>query len=123
MKYLYHKGYELGARVVEFIVGEESGAIRDSIVMLGTIVIGAVSASWINVSTALTMTDKTGNVIIDLNEILQGIFPGLLTVLTIMFSWYLLSKKKMSTTKVMLILLVISIVGVLVGFFDPSLTY
>lgn len=123
MRYLYYKGYELGAKAVELIVGKQSNAIRESIVMLGTIVIGAVSASWINVNTSLKMIGANGDVIIDLNNILQGIYPGLLTVATIMMCWWLLSKKKMGPTKVMLILLVISVVGVLLGVFDPGLTY
>ena len=39
MRFLYYKGYELGGKAVEMIVGEKSNAIRESIIMLGTIVI------------------------------------------------------------------------------------
>jgi mannose/fructose/N-acetylgalactosamine-specific phosphotransferase system component IID len=34
-----------------------------------------------------------------------------------------MAKKKMSPIKVMLILVVVAFLGVLVGFFDPQLTY
>ena len=63
MKFLYKKGYEMGGKAVEFLVGEQANAIRDSIVLLGTVVIGAVAGAWVNISTSFTMTaagaDKT----------------------------------------------------------------
>lgn len=34
-----------------------------------------------------------------------------------------MAKKKMSPLKVMLLLVVIAFAGVLIGFFDPALTY
>ena len=52
MRLLYFKGYELGGKAVEMIVGEKANAIRESIIMLGTVVIGAVAASWISITTA-----------------------------------------------------------------------
>ncbi|RBP63337.1 PTS system IID component (Man family) [Alkalibaculum bacchi] len=123
MKFLYFKGYELGGKAVEVIVGEKAKAIRESIVMVGTVVIGAVSASWVNVTTALKMTNPEGEVIIDLQNTLDGIFPKLLTVLTVLFCWWLMAKKKMGPTKVMGLLVVIAFIGVLLGIFDPGLTY
>ena len=50
-------------------------------------------------------------------------YPGFLTALFVLLCWYLLSKKKMSPIKVMLLLVVIALIGVLVGFFNPGLTY
>ena len=47
MRFLYFKGYELGGKAIDFLVGERATAIRESIVMLGTIVIGAVAGTWI----------------------------------------------------------------------------
>ena len=46
-KFVYFKGYELGGKAIDFLVGERATAIRESIVMLGTIVIGAVAGTWI----------------------------------------------------------------------------
>ena len=34
-----------------------------------------------------------------------------------------MTKKKVSATKVMLIMVIIAFVGVMVGFFDPGLSY
>ena len=123
MKLLYFKGYELGGKAVEVIVGEKANAIRDSIIMVGTIVIGAVAASWINITTSFKMLNSEGGVIIDLQSTFNSIFPKLLSAVTVIFCWWLMKKKKMSTSVVMLILVVIAFVGVLVGFFNPGLKY
>jgi len=37
--------------------------------------------------------------------------------------WWLMTKKKISPTMVMLILVGVALVGVLVGFFNPGLSY
>ena len=123
MKLLYFKGYELGGKAVEVIVGEKANAIRDSIIMVGTIVIGAVAASWINITTSFKMLNSEGGVIIDLQSTFNSIFPKLLSAVTVIFCWWLMKKKKMSPSVVMLILVVIAFVGVLVGFFNPGLKY
>lgn len=123
MKFLYFKGYELGGKAVEMIVGEKANAIRESVIMLGTIVIGAVAASWINITTSFSMLNAEGGVIIDLQQTLDSVFPKLLPLITVIFCWWLMSKKKISPTVVMLILVVIAFVGVLIGFFNPGLVY
>jgi len=53
----------------------------------------------------------------------DGVYPGLLTALFIVFCWWLMAKKNFSPIKVMLILVVVAFVGVLVGFFNPGLKY
>ncbi len=123
MRFLYYKGYELGGKAVEIIVGEKANAIREAVVMLGTIVIGAVAASWINITTSFKMLNADGSPIIDLQSTLDGICPKLLSAAAVIFCWWLMSKKKISPTIVMLILVVIAFLGVLVGFFNPGLSY
>ena len=123
MRFLFYKGYELGGKAVEILVGEKTNAIREAVVMLGTIVIGAVAASWINITTSFKMLNEDGSPIIDLQSTLDGICPKLLSAAAVIFCWWLMSKKKISPTIVMLILVVIALIGVLVGFFDPGLSY
>lgn len=124
MKYLYKTGYELGGKAVDFLVGPQGIALRESVTMLGGIVIGAVAASWVHVTTAFTMTASGADEpFLILNDTLNSVYPGFLTAAFIMLCWWLMAKKKMSPLKVMLLLVVISFVGVLIGFFDPALTY
>ena len=124
MKFMYFKGYELGGKAVDFLIGAQGEALRDAITPLGGIVIGAVSATWVSVKTSLELISaETGEAYVVLQDQLDAVFPGLLTTLFIIFCWFLMAKKQMSPIKVMLLLVVIAFVGVLVGFFDPGLAY
>ncbi len=131
MKYIFDKGYELGGRAVDVVIGEQAVAFRESMVMLGTIVIGSLAASWIGVTTALSFNlgdiyDATGKLVPNvfrLQDTLNNVFPNLLSLLTVLACWYLMTKKKMSPITVMLLLVVVAFVGVLVGFFNPGLKY
>ena len=91
--------------------------------MLGGIVIGAVSATWVSVTTSLQLLNEEGEPYLVLQDKLNDVFPGLLTAVFIIICWFLMAKKKMSPIKVMLILVVVAFLGVLVGFFNPGLAY
>lgn len=123
MRFMYFKGYELGGKAVEILVGEKANAIRDSIIMLGTMVIGGVTASWINIQTSFQMLNSEGGVIVDLQKTLNDVYPSILSAVFVLICWYLLSKKRMSPVVVMLILVAVAFVGVMLGFFDPGLSY
>ena len=123
MRFMYFKGYELGGKAVEILVGEKANAIRDSIIMLGTMVIGGVTASWINITTSFQMLGSDGSVIVDLQKTLNDVYPSILSAVFVLICWYLLSKKRLSPVVVMLILVAVAFVGVLLGFFDPRLAY
>lgn len=124
MRMLYFKGYELGGKAVEFLTGEKATALRESIMMLGSIVIGAVAATWVSVNTVFKMINaETGEAFLDLNAQINSVLPKGLTAVFVLFCWYMIAKKKMSPIKVMLLLVVIAFVGVLIGFFDPQLSY
>ncbi len=123
MRFMYFKGYELGGKAVEVLVGEKANAIRESVIMLGTMVIGGVTASWINITTSFKMLNAEGGVIVDLQKTLNDVYPSLLSAVFVLICWYLLSKRRMSPLIVMLILVAVAFVGVLVGFFDPGLSY
>ena len=123
MKFLYYKGYSLGAKAVNFLIGAKGEALRESISILGSVVIGAVAATWVSVKTSFELTNEAGEVYLSLQDKLDSVFPGLLTAIFIVACWFLMSKKKMYPIKVMLILVVVAFVGVLIGFFNPGLNY
>lgn len=124
MRFMYFKGYQLGGKAVNFLIGAQGEALRDAVTTLGGVVIGAVSATWVSVTTSLQLVNQdTGKAYLVLQDKLDAVFPGLLTTVFIFFCWFLMSKKKMSPIKVMLLLVAIAFVGVLVGFFDPGLKY
>ena len=123
MRFAYFKGYQLGDKAVEFLVGPQGQAIRKAIGVVGGMVIGAVAATWVSVKTALQMKDAEGNVFLDLQAQFDAVYPGLLTAAFIIFCWWLMAKKRISPNWVMLLLVVIAAVGVAVGFFNPGLKY
>ena len=122
MKFAFDQGYELGGSAVEALVGPQSAALRDSIVMVGTIVIGAVAATWINITTALSFQFSADSGLV-LQDTLDSIFPKFLNIFFVWLCWYLMTKRKMSPTVVMGLLVIVALVGVLLGFFDPGLSY
>ena len=116
-KTIYNRGYALGGNAVEVIVGDRATALRESAVLLGQVIVGAMAASWVNITTSFEVAGVT------LQDKLDGAFPGVLTMLFVLLCWWLMSKKKMSAVKVMLLMIVIAVVGVLLGVFDPNLSY
>jgi PTS system fructose-specific IID component len=123
MRFLYFKGYDMGTKAVEFLVGDIGNAIREAVTTLGGIVIGAVSASWISVKTSFALYNEAGEAYMVLQEKFDSVFPGLLTAIFVIFCWWLMAKKQLSPLKVMGLLVVIAFVGVLIGFFNPGLAY
>ena len=123
MRFAYFKGYELGDKAVEFLVGPKGQALRKAISVVGGMVIGAVAATLVSVTTALELKNGDGETFLNLQEKIDGVYPGLLTAGFIVLCWWLMAKKKVSPNWVMLLLVVIALVGVALGFFNPGLKY
>ena len=115
MRLAYYRGYDLGGAAVEALVGPNATALRDAIVMVGTMVIGAVCATWVSISTSLQLPGGG-----TLQGTLDGIYPKLLPLGFTILCWWLMTKKKVSPIVTMLILLVIAFVGAAVGFFGAA---
>ena len=128
MKFAFDQGYELGGSAVEALVGPDSAALRSSIVMVGTMVIGAVAATWISISTSFNL-QFTEDSAFSLQGTLDGIMPKFLSFFFVWLCWWLMTKKKISPTKVMLILVIIAMIGCITipgintSLFDPGLSY
>ena len=123
MRFAYFKGYELGDKAVEFLVGPKGQALRKAISVIGGMVIGAVAATWVSVTTSLELKNADGEAFLKLQEKIDGVYPGLLTAGFITICWWLMAKKKVSPNLVMLLLVVIALIGVALGIFDPQLKY
>lgn len=123
MKFAYFKGYEMGDKAVEFLVGAQGKAIRKAVSIVGGMVVGSVAATWVSVKTSFELKNSAGKAYLVLQDKLDAVYPGLLTAGFIIFCWWLMAKKNISPVKVMLLLVVIAFVGVLIGFFNPGLKY
>jgi D-glucosaminate PTS system EIID component len=113
--WLYFRGYHLGTNALDGLMGANADRIRNALNVLGTMVIGGLAASSVKLAT--TVKIPNGEEFIELQKTLDGFFPGLLSLIAVLISWYLISIKKISATKVLLFLVALSIVGVLVGLF------
>lgn len=121
--FLYYKGYTLGENAVGIFVGEKAKIVRESLILLGQIVVGSMAASWVSITTAVNLKNSAGESYLILQEKLNGIMPGLLSVIFILAAWYLMAKRNIKPVTVMLLTLLVAFIGVLCGFFDPGLKY
>ena len=126
----------MGGSAVEVIVGEQATALRESVIVMGQVIVGAMAASWVNITTSVVLTtaadrvldEATGEYIVQEKDVLlqaslDGAFPKMLTMLFVLLCWWLMAKKNISPIKVMLLMVVLAFVGVFIGFFDPGLSY
>lgn len=119
--FVYFKGYELGGSAVELLVGEKATAFRESVLVMGQVIVGAMAASWVSISTNLVITrsydQATGKLTnVTLGEKLDGAFPKVLTMAFVLFAWWLMAKKNVTPVKVLLLFVVIGLVGSVIGF-------
>ena len=97
------------------MVGAQSTAVRESVIVMGQVIVGAMAGSWVAISTPLQVaTDSTGAPVL-LADKLNGAFPGLLTMLFVLFAWWLMAKKNITPIKVLLMFVVIGFVGSVCG--------
>lgn len=113
--FLFMKGYDLGTDAVKLLIDERAERMKEGFQILGVFITGGIAANYVNVTTKLGY--QKDNVNIDVQQILDGIFPKLLPLAIVIIVYYLMTKKRFSPVKSMLTLLFISIVGVLLGIF------
>ncbi len=83
--------------------------------MVGMIMIGALTAQFVGITTALQVTMASGESLI-LQDILNNIMPGLLP-LGVMFTIFALIRRKVKITNLLLGVIAVGIAGAFIGFF------
>ncbi len=81
--------------------------------IVGLIMIGALSAQFVTISTPLTFTFSAGETIV-VQEILDSILKGLLP-LTVVITCFLLHRKKVNMSKMLIGIIIIAILGAFIG--------
>jgi PTS system fructose-specific IID component len=114
-KWIFKKGYEMGGSAVDILVGEQATAFRESVMVLGQVIVGAMAASWVNVSSPIVIAQDSTGADVTLISRLDGAFPKLLTAAAVLLAWYLQAHKNMSAVKVLLLYVVIGFVGGAIG--------
>jgi mannose/fructose/N-acetylgalactosamine-specific phosphotransferase system component IID len=81
---------------------------------VGAVTIGGLAANTVKLSSSAVL--KLGGNELVIQELIDKIIMGLLPLSIIFLTLYLLIKKKMGSTKLLLILILIAVVGVIIGF-------
>ena len=111
---LFGLGYKLGRESVQKILaGGIVNKLIDCASIVGMFVMGALSASTVKVSTPLAWT--FGEKTIVLQDTLNSIAPGILALAAVMFVFWGIKYKKWTITKLLVILIVVSLVGAFLG--------
>ena len=111
----YRTGYKLGVGAIDVIVGESARRIMDAFNVLGIMVVGALAAG--NIALTTTLSIPFGEEWQPLQTTLDGVFPALLPLIAVLVTWWMLGKKQYSPTKVIVILAVAISVLCVLGVF------
>ncbi|EMF0720241.1 PTS system mannose/fructose/sorbose family transporter subunit IID [Citrobacter freundii] len=84
-------------------------SITEAATLLGVTVVGALIASVVHVTVPLTL--KSGGVELKIQETLDQLMPSLLPVLLVALVYWLLGLRRMNSTRVIWVVMLISIVG------------
>jgi PTS system mannose-specific IID component len=107
--WLYYYGYRQGRSSVSEIL--HSGMLDDMMtgaMVLGNFVMGALTHSFVTLSTPLAF--KIGGTVFVMQDFLDQFMPNLLPLVLVLLIWYLVAKKHVSVTKIMIAIIVIGIV-------------
>ncbi|MGQ9492262.1 MAG: PTS system mannose/fructose/sorbose family transporter subunit IID [Anaerolineae bacterium] len=108
--WIWQQGYLQGRDAVTNIL--KSGALNRAITVagvLGNFVLGALTVNFVKVSTKIKFT--IGGSTFELQKILDSLMPNLLPLLLVLLVWWLLEKKKVSPTKILIGVIVVAVLG------------
>ncbi|WP_255311493.1 PTS system mannose/fructose/sorbose family transporter subunit IID [Companilactobacillus formosensis] len=108
-KLLFKFGYKTGVEGIQSIMSNgQLDGLTNALNVLGLLVIGSLSATYINVQTKLQYA--SGDMKIKLQSILDNIMPGLIGFVFVFFIYWLIAKKKFSALKIIGLIFLIGIV-------------
>lgn len=115
---LWNIGYKTGIEGIQsFINSDQLDNITKSMNILGTIVVGALAASFINITIPWIVTPPGGEMAaVDVDIMLNNIFPKIIPLLLTLFIYNLYTKKKKTTLFIMGLILTISILLTVLGY-------
>ncbi|MFV0255198.1 MAG: PTS system mannose/fructose/sorbose family transporter subunit IID [Erysipelotrichaceae bacterium] len=107
-------GYKLGTDVLDKI--QKSGLMEQLTYgagILGLMVIGAMTSEMVAVNVPITIGQ--GDTAMTISDICDSIIPGLLPLLFTGFIYYLIAKREMKATTILILMAIIGIVGAGLG--------
>lgn len=106
--FVFHKGYQLGMESVNIFLGQNSKKIQEAFTVLGLIVTGAIGANFVSLAVNINIVEDGS---LNVQSFLDGLFPALLPLALLIVTWYLLSKKRIRPTSLIIIYIILAFVG------------
>jgi len=114
--FIFNKGYSSGLEGIASVMKQGTiTALTNALNVLGLLVMGALTASYVSVGTKLAFT--SGDMTVKLQTILDNIMPNLLPLVLVFFVYWLLSSKKKSALFAMTMIFVVAAVGMVLHVF------
>jgi PTS system mannose-specific IID component len=120
--FFWFQGYDRGREGVTSLL--RSG-LMDRLVLgagaLGNLVIGALAYQFVHVYVTLTLKVEQG--FWELNELFDAMMPGLLPLLFVLLTWWLLTKRRVNPILLLVVYVVVAMVGafpLFSGDIDPT---
>ena len=111
--FTFFSGYRLGQNVLAKITDNSiMRKITNSLSILGLIIAGAMMVNNVSIKTPLAINIGQTSVVIQ--ELLDSILPGMLSVIFVMLCFGLM-KKNVSVFKIMIVLFIVAVIGAFFG--------
>ena len=111
--FTFTSGYKLGTSVLSKITDSNiMRRITSALSILGLTIAGAMMVNNVSITTPLTINYGETSVVIQ--ELLDSILPGMLSIVFVMLCFFLMNKK-MSVFKIMIVLFVVAILCAALG--------
>lgn len=104
--FLLPLGYSQGEKLI-YATGDKLNRITDAAILLGVTVVGALIPTVISANVPLVF--KTGKVVLKAQTVLDQIMPSLVPVALVALCYWLLGKKRMNSTRLIVLVLILGI--------------
>lgn len=117
---MWHIGYKTGVEGIhKFIESGRLNQITSAVTILGLIVIGALAASYVSVVIPVEIIPPGGETAaVNLNQMIDKIFPNILPLILTYGVYVLYAKKKKSPLFIMFIILCLSLILTCLGYWS-----
>lgn len=114
MRYLAIKGYEVGREsVLKILKNGSMSAVIFIANVIGLMMMGALSASYISIDTPFTMSVSGSEFIFQ--DFLNMVLPGILPLAAVFLIYWYMTKKGPNFNKILFVVVIISVVGSITG--------
>lgn len=113
--FITHYGYRLGRSSIAGIL--QSGMMQSIIFaanVLGLIMMGALSSSYVTITTPLTFTMAAGNTLV-IQDILDAVIPNVLPLFAVFGIYFYMQKKGPRYNRILLAIIVVSVICAFFG--------